>query len=53
MVLSKQASDHKPKRPLTGFFRFRMEKLQELGEDENKNDKVRQMWRQMDQEEKD
>lgn len=30
-----------------------MEKLQELGDDENKNDKVRQMWRQMDQDEKD
>lgn len=28
MVLSKEASESRPKKPLTPFFRFRMEKLQ-------------------------
>lgn len=38
------SSPKKPKKPLNGYFKFRMQKIAELGDVENRSQKVKEAW---------
>ena len=44
MVLSKEAEQNRPRRPLNAYFTYRINKLKELADDSDRNDKIKKMW---------
>lgn len=48
MTLSKEAEEHKPKKPLNAYFKFRTDKLNEMKDDPDRSDKVKGMWENLD-----
>jgi hypothetical protein len=50
--ISKEALSNRPKRPLSGYFKFRMEKLVEYKDDDDKIRKIKIGWNKLDEKEK-
>lgn len=53
-MASRTAEKDKPTRPMTTYFRYRMKRLAEMGEDEkNRSKKIKLEWDELDEKEKD
>ena len=52
MSLSAEAEKNKPKKPLNGYFKFRMQKLIEFKGSENRTELVKEAWEKIDPAEK-
>lgn len=52
MQLSNEAEKNKPRKPLNAYFQFRIDKLIELKDDPDKVNKVKKLWNELNESQK-
>lgn len=52
MQFSNEAEKNKPRKPLNAYFQFRIDKLTELKDDHDKINKVKKLWNELNESQK-